>query len=95
LRNFDAGFEAAEGLGEESLSFQARRGVFAGDVIGALEIFFASGDDEITVFDMDVFAAVCVGLDFVVAPAGAAEIVSPFFRVGGGAVGTVEFVGPG
>jgi hypothetical protein len=64
-------------------------------VIGALEIFFASGDDEIAVFDMDVFAAVCVGLELVVAPAGAAEVVGPFFRVGGGTVGTVEFVGPG
>ncbi len=63
-------------------------------MIGAFEIFFAGGDDEIAVFDVDVFAAVCVGLEFVVAPAVAAEVVGPFFRVGGGAVGAVEFVGP-
>ena len=64
-------------------------------MVSAFVIFLAGGDDEITVFDMDVFAAVCVGLELVVAPAGAAEVVGPFFRVGGGTVGTVEFVGPG
>ena len=94
LRDFDAGFEAAEGLGEEALGFQARGSVFAGDVIGAFEIFFARGDDEIAVFDVGVFAAIGVGLELVVAPAFAAEVVGPFFRVGGGAVGAVEFVGP-
>ena len=94
LRDFDAGFEAAEGLCEEALCFQARGSVFASDVIGAFEIFFARGDDEIAVFDVGVFAAVGIGLEFVVAPASAAEVVGPFFRVGGGAVGTVEFVGP-
>ena len=39
-------------------------------------------------------AAIGVGLEFVVAPAVAAEVVGPFFRIGGGAVGGVEFVGP-
>jgi hypothetical protein len=94
MRDFDAGFEAAEGLGEEALRFQASGSVFAGDVIGAFEIFFARGDDEISVFDMRVYAAVGVGLEFVVTPAFAAEVVSPFFRIGCGAVGAVEFVGP-
>ena len=82
LRDFDTGFEAAEGLGEEALGFQAGGSVFTGDVIGALEIFFARGDDEIAVFDVGVFAAIGVGLEFVVAPAFAAEVVCPFFRIG-------------
>jgi len=63
-------------------------------VIGAFVVFLASGDDEMAIFDAGIFAAVCVGLKFVVAPAAAAEVVGPFLRVGGGAVGTVEFVGP-
>jgi len=94
LRDFDAGFEAAEGLREEALGFQAGGSVFAGDMIGAFEIFFARGDDEVAVFDVGVFAAVGIGLEFIIAPALAAEVVGPFFRVGSGAVGAVEFVGP-
>jgi hypothetical protein len=94
MRDFDAGFEAAERLGEEALCFQASGSVFAGDVIGAFEVFFARGDDEIAVFDVRVYAAVGVGLEFVVTPAFTAEVVGPFLGVGCGAVGAVEFVGP-
>jgi hypothetical protein len=83
LRDFDAGFEAAESLREEALRLQAGGSVFAGDVIGAFEIFFASGDDEIAVLDVRVVAAVSVRLELVVAPAFAAEVVGPFFRIGG------------
>ena len=68
LRDFDAGFEAAESLREEPLSFQARGSVFAGDVITAFVIFFARGDDEIAVFDVRVLGAVGVGLEFVDCP---------------------------
>jgi hypothetical protein len=92
--NFDARFETAESLREETLCFQPRGRVFAGDVIGALVVFFAGGDDEIAVFDARVLRAVRVGLEFVIAPAVAAEVVGPFFGIGGGAVRTVEFVGP-
>jgi hypothetical protein len=92
--DFDAGFEAAEGLREQALRFQARGCVFAGDVIGAFVVFFTGGDDEIAVFDVGVLRAVGVGLEFVVAPAATAEVVGPFLGVGGGAVGGVEFVGP-
>jgi hypothetical protein len=63
-------------------------------VIGAFVILFAGGDDEIAVFDVGVFAVICVGLEFVVAPAASAEVVGPFLGVGSGAVGGVEFVGP-
>jgi hypothetical protein len=92
--DFDARLETSESLGEEALRFQARGCVFAGDVVGAFVLFFARGDDEIAVFDVGVLATICVGLEFVVAPAATAEIVSPFFWVGKGAVGGVEFVGP-
>jgi hypothetical protein len=94
FRDLNARFETAEGLREEALRFQARGCVFAGDVIGAFVVFLASGDDEIAVFDAGVLRAVCVGLEFVVAPAATAEVVGPFLGVGGGAVGSVEFVGP-
>jgi hypothetical protein len=63
-------------------------------VIGAFVVFLASGDDEIAVFDVGVGGAICVGLELVVAPAATAEVVGPFFGVGSGAIGGVEFVGP-
>ena len=94
LGNFDAGFETAEGLGEEALRFQARGSVLASDVIRAFVIFFARGDDEIAVLDAGIYGAVGVGFELVVAPAIAAEIVGPFLGVGSGTVGGVEFVGP-
>jgi hypothetical protein len=64
-------------------------------VIAAFVVFFAERDDEVAVFDVGVFAMVGVGLELVVAPAVASEVVGPLFGVGGGAVGAVEFVGPG
>jgi hypothetical protein len=94
VRDFDAGLEAAESLRVEPLRFEASGRVFASDVVGAFVIFFACGDDEIAVFDVGVFRTICVGLEFVVTPATAAEVVSPFFRVGSGTVRAVEFVGP-
>jgi hypothetical protein len=94
MGNFDARFEASEGPSEEALRFEPRGRVFAGDVIGAFVFFLARSDDEVAVFDVGVLRAICVGLEFVIAPAVAAEVVGPFFGVGSGAVGAVEFVGP-
>jgi hypothetical protein len=81
-------------LREEALSLKTRGGVFAGNVIGAFVVFLEGGDDEIAVFDVRVFGSVRVGFELVIAPAIAAEVVGPFFGVGGGAVEAVEFVGP-
>jgi len=83
VRDFDAGLEAAESLCVEALRFEASGSVSAGDVVGAFVIFFACGDDEIAVFDVSVFLTICVGLEFVVTPATAAEVVSPFFGIRG------------
>ena len=63
-------------------------------MIAAFVVFFPGGDNEIAVFDVRVLWAVGVSLEFVIAPAVAAEVVSPFFGVWGGAVGAVEFVRP-
>jgi hypothetical protein len=92
--NFYPGFEAAEGLSEQALCLQTRGRVFAGDAVAAFKIFFASGDNEVAVLDAGVLPAIRVGLEFVIAPTVAAEVVGPFFRVGSGTVGGVEFVGP-
>ena len=70
--NFDAGFDAAVGLGEQALRFEAGGSVVAGDAIGSGVGFFLRGDDEISFFDVGVFGAVGVGLEFMVAPAFAA-----------------------
>lgn len=94
MRNFDAGFKAAERLRVETLRFQPSGSVLAGDVVGAFVIFFARSDDEIAAFDVRVLRAVRVGLEFVVTPATTTEVVGPFFRIGRGAVRSVEFVGP-
>ena len=86
FRDFDAGFDAAVGLGEEALRFQAGGSVFARDAIGGRVGFFLRGDDEIALFDVGVFGAIGVGLEFVVAPAFAAEVVGPFVGIWRGAV---------
>jgi hypothetical protein len=94
FRNFYAGFDAAVSLNEETLRFEACGSVVACYAVGAGEGFFLRGDYEISFFDAGIFFAIRVGLEFLVAPAFAAEVVGPFFGIGGGAVRTVEFVGP-
>ena len=59
-------------------------------MIAALVDFFAERDDEVAVFNVGIFAAVRVGLEFVVAPAVAAEIVSPFFGSGAEPLGPLN-----
>jgi len=94
VRDFDAGFKAAESLCVQPLRLQSSGSVFAGDVVGTFVIFFARSDNEIAILNVSIFRTVCVGFEFVVPPTAAAEIVGPFFWIGSGAVGTVEFVGP-
>jgi hypothetical protein len=94
FRDFDAGLEAAVGLDEQALCLEAGGGVLAGYPVGAGVGFFLRGDDEISFFDSHVFLAIRVGLEFVVAPAFAAEVVGPFGGIGRGAVRSGEFVAP-
>ena len=91
----DAGFEAAVVLGEVVLGVDAGGGVVAGDAVGAGEVFFARGDDEVAVLLLRVGGAGGVGFELVVAVALAAGDDVPFCGVGWGAVGAVELVAPG
>src|ERR1700722_19214038 len=92
--DFDAGFDATVGLGEEALRFQAGGSVVAGDAVGGGVDFLLRGDDEIAFFDVGVFGAVGIGLEFVIAPTFAAQVVSPFGGIGRGTVGRGEFIAP-
>ena len=92
--DFDAGFEAAVGLGEQALGLETRRGVLARDVVRSCVLFLAGGDYQISVFDARVFSAIGVPLEFLIAPATAAEVVGPLFGVGERTVGAVELVVP-
>ncbi len=78
----DAGLESAIFLGEESLSVDAGRGVVAGDAVGAGEVLFLCGDDEVAVLLMDVGGTAGVGFEFVVAEAITGGDDDPFCGVG-------------
>ena len=91
----DAGFEAAVFLGEVILGVEAGGGVVAGDAVGAGEVFFAGGDDEVAVLLLRRWRAGGVGFELVVAEAFASGDDVPFCGVGWRAVGGVELVAPG
>ncbi len=93
--DFDARLDAAVGLGEEALCFEAGGSVVARYAVSPRIGFFLRGDNEISFFDVGVFGAVGVGLEFVIAPALAAKVVGPFGGIGRGAVRTGEFIAPG
>ena len=92
---FDAGLEASVFLGEVVLGVDAGGGVVAGDAVGAGEVFFLGGDDEVAVLLLDVGGAAGVGFQLVVAEALATGDNDPLCGVGWGAVGGVELVAPG
>jgi len=92
--DLDAGLEAAIGLSEAGLGFEAGGGVGARDAIGTGEVFLASGDHQVAAPDLGVARACGVGFEFLIAPAVAAEVVGPFGGIGGGTIGEGEFVGP-
>src|SRR5277367_2176 len=94
FRDFYSRFEAAVSLRKKILCFESGGGVVARYAIGAREGFFLRGDDEIASFDARVLGVIGVGLEFVVAPAFAADVVGPFFGVWRRAVWAVEFVAP-
>src|SRR5580658_5393442 len=92
--DFYSRLEAAVGLCKKILRFETGGGVFARYAVGAGVGFFLRGDYEISFFDVCVFFAVGVGLEFVVAPAFAAEVVGPLFGVWRRTVWAGEFVAP-
>ena len=91
----DAGFEAAVFLREVTRGVEACGGVGARDAVGAGEVFFSGGDDEVAVLLLHVGGAGGVGFEFVVAEAIAAGDGVPLGGVGWGAVRGVELVAPG
>src|ERR1700691_2777460 len=88
-RNLDAGFEPSVGLREPTLSLEPGRCIFPRNVIVAFVTLLARDDNEIPVLDVRVFSSIRIGLEFLIAPAPAAQFVSPLGRVGKRAVGTV------
>src|SRR5438552_6207761 len=76
--NLDARFEAAIGLAEQALGFHTSRGVIPRNAIGAGVGFFLGDDDEIAAPDLSVLRSIGVVLEFLVAPAVAANVVPPF-----------------
>src|SRR5215831_20696978 len=57
-------------------------------------LLLAGSDHQISAHDSGVLRARGVALEFVVAPAVPADVVSPRLGIGSRAVGRVEFVGP-
>src|SRR5260221_12017217 len=92
--NFDAGFEAAVGLAEEALSFEASRGVVAhGAATAGVRGLVHRGNDQVATLHLSILRKVCIALEFIVAPAVATGVVSPFGRVGSSTIG-VELIAP-
>ena len=91
----DASLETSVFLGEVILRVDAGGGVVAGDAVGAGEILFSGGDDEVAVSLLDVGGAGGVGFELVVAVTLASGDDVPFCGVRWGAVRSVEFVTPG
>src|SRR5882724_1368827 len=94
FRDLDARFESAIRLGEKILSLESRGSVVASDAIRASEFFLLSGDNQIAVLDFHVLRARSVSLELLIAPALAAQVVRPLCRIGSGAIGRREFIGP-
>ncbi len=94
FRNLDARFESAIRLGEKILCLESRGSVVASDTIRASEFFLLSGDNQIAVLDFNVLRARSVSLELLIAPALAAQVVRPLCRIGSGAIGRREFIGP-
>ena len=92
--NLDARFEAPVSLGEESLRLEPRGRVFARYAIRSGEFFFPRGDEQAAIPNFSVRGAIGVVLEFVIAPAVAANIVGPLCLVGQRTVGTIELVAP-
>src|SRR6266478_1221758 len=92
--DLDARFEPAIRLGEKILCLKSRGSVVASDAIRASEFFLLSGDNQIAVLDFHVLRARSVSLEFLIAPARAARVVRPLCRIGSGAVGRRELIGP-
>src|SRR5215467_8989951 len=95
-RDFDARFKAAVSLAEKTLGLEAGGSVVARNAVRAGEgsAFLLRGDDKIAALDVSVLQAVGVALEFIVAPAFAAQVVSPLLGIRRRTVWTVEFVGP-
>src|ERR1051325_1718576 len=93
-RNFDASFKAAIGLTEKPLRLEPGGGVVARNAVGARDVLFLRSDDEIAGLNLRILRPIRIALEFVVAPAFAPGVVSPFRGVRSGAVSAVEFVGP-
>src|SRR5437899_311741 len=76
--NFDARFEAAIGLAEEALSFEASRGVVAHGAATAGERGLVHrGNDQVAALHLSILREVCIALEFVVAPTVAAGVIRP------------------
>jgi hypothetical protein len=71
-RDLDAGFEASVRLCEAAFRRESRRRVVARDAVAARESLGARGDDERAAADDRALGAVGIGLEFEIAPAGAA-----------------------
>src|ERR1700730_6115794 len=91
---FYAGLEPAINLAESSLGLQTRRGVVAGYAIRGRVRLLLCGNDQVAGLDLRVLRAIRVVLKFVVAPAAAPGVVSPFRGVRQGAIRAAEFVAP-
>src|SRR5262249_33578034 len=89
-----AGLKAGVFLRKVIPGIDAAGGVMAGDAIGAGHVFFLSGDDEVAIALLDVGWAGGVGFELAVAETAASSDDVPLCRVGGRAVGSVEFVAP-
>ena len=93
-RNPDSRLEAAVRLREATERLQPRRRVVARDAVRSRELLGARRDDQRAAFDARVLGAIGVGLELLVAPAAAAQLVDPARRIGAAAVSAVELVAP-
>src|SRR6266568_6164244 len=92
--NLDARFKAPVSLGEESLRLEPRGGVFARYAVRSGEFFFTRGDEQAAIPNFSVRGAIGVVLEFVIAPAVAADVVGPLRLVEQRTVGAVELLAP-
>src|SRR5438105_15668430 len=93
--NFDTRLEAAIGLAEEALRFQASGGVIPRCAITAgISGLMHCGDDQTAALQLCVLREIRVALEFVVAPALTADVVGPPGGIRGRAIGAVELIAP-
>ena len=94
VRNLNSRFKPSVSLAELILGEQSCRSVIASYVIRAGESFLNCFDYELATVLIRVYGSTRIGLEFVVAPAVAADIKGPFAGINRRAVGAVELVAP-